>query len=88
MVDRLAPRAEGRPRENGCYRIYHFYARDPEDRNVEFQHCYHLASDIQPAAIALLPTSILTYGESFLFLREPTSSLYEKERIERFVYGE
>ena len=74
MADRLAPRAEGRPRENGCYRICHIYARDPEGRKAEFQYFCHPAGDNQPAAIARLPASILMYGESFLFLREPTSS--------------
>ena len=26
------------PADNSLYRIYHFYAKDPEGRNIEFQH--------------------------------------------------
>ena len=29
------------PKENKKYRIYHFYARDPEDRSIEFQYFMH-----------------------------------------------
>jgi histidyl-tRNA synthetase len=29
------------PRENSKYRIYHFYARDPEGRSIEFQSFLH-----------------------------------------------
>jgi hypothetical protein len=29
------------PKENKKYRIYHFYARDPEGRAIEFQHFLH-----------------------------------------------
>ncbi|MBN2466425.1 VOC family protein [candidate division WOR-3 bacterium] len=37
MHERLADIALGPPRENPRYRIYHFYARDPEGRSIEFQ---------------------------------------------------
>jgi nitroreductase len=37
--------AEGAPKENQAYRIYHFFARDPEDRRIEFQAFLH---DLQP----------------------------------------
>jgi hypothetical protein len=29
------------PKENRKYRIYHFYARDPDGRSIEFQHFNH-----------------------------------------------
>jgi hypothetical protein len=29
------------PKENKRYRIYHFYAKDPEDRSIEFQCFLH-----------------------------------------------
>ena len=29
------------PKENKKYRIYHFYARDPEGRSIEFQYFLH-----------------------------------------------
>jgi catechol 2,3-dioxygenase-like lactoylglutathione lyase family enzyme len=29
------------PKENKKYRIYHFYARDPDGRPIEFQHFLH-----------------------------------------------
>lgn len=33
--------AEGPPKENEAYRIYHFFARDPEGRQLEFQAFLH-----------------------------------------------
>ena len=33
--------AEGPPEENEAYRIYHFFARDPEGRRLEFQAFLH-----------------------------------------------
>lgn len=33
--------AEGSPKENEAYRIYHFFARDPEGRQLEFQAFMH-----------------------------------------------
>lgn len=30
--------AENPPQENPTYRIYHFYAKDPDGRRIEFQH--------------------------------------------------
>lgn len=34
----LAESAQAPPKDNPDYRIYHFYAKDPEGRNVEFQY--------------------------------------------------
>lgn len=33
--------ADGPPRDNPRYGIYHFYARDPEGRTIEFQYFNH-----------------------------------------------
>lgn len=33
--------AAGPPKENKKYRIYHFFAEDPEGRTLEFQHFLH-----------------------------------------------
>lgn len=44
MHQRLADVALGSPRENAKYRIYHFYARDPEGRSIEFQQFLHPVS--------------------------------------------
>lgn len=41
MHDRLASIADAPPRLNEKYRIYHFFARDPEGRRVEFQSFEH-----------------------------------------------
>jgi len=41
MYERLADIALNPPRENAKYRIYHFYARDPEGRSIEFQQFLH-----------------------------------------------
>ncbi len=35
---RLEDVAESPPKDNARYRIYHFYARDPDDRHIEFQY--------------------------------------------------
>lgn len=39
--------AEDAPKENEAYRIYHFFARDPEGRRLEFQTFLH---DLEPYA--------------------------------------
>jgi hypothetical protein len=41
MYRKLADRAEHAPRENPQYRIYNFFARDPEGRLIEFQTFLH-----------------------------------------------
>ena len=38
MYELLKDKAKDQPIENPKYRIYHFYASDPEGRPVEFQH--------------------------------------------------
>jgi len=44
MYQRLADVALGPPKENPRYRIYHFYAKDPEGRRIEFQQFLHPVS--------------------------------------------
>ena len=41
MYNSLQEIADGPPRDNPRYRIYHFYARDPEGRSIEFQWFNH-----------------------------------------------
>ncbi|MEW5827111.1 MAG: VOC family protein [Candidatus Bipolaricaulota bacterium] len=41
MYGRLRDVATGEPLENLKYRIYHFFARDPEGRKIEFQQFLH-----------------------------------------------
>ncbi len=41
MYEKLRDLADGPPRENQYYRIYHFYAHDPEGRSIEFQSFDH-----------------------------------------------
>ena len=41
MYDELKASAQAAPKENKKYRIYHFYARDPEGRSMEFQSFLH-----------------------------------------------
>jgi nitroreductase len=38
---KLEDLAEGPPKENKAYRIYHFFGRDPEGRRLEFQTFLH-----------------------------------------------
>lgn len=46
MHARLADRATGAPRENERYRIYNFFAADPEGRKIEFQTFLHPLPDL------------------------------------------
>ena len=46
MYDRLKDVTEAAPRKNEEYRIYHFFARDPEGRRIEFQTFLHHTEDI------------------------------------------
>ena len=41
MYEKLKAKAVTEPRENEKYRIYHFFARDPEERTIEFQCFLH-----------------------------------------------
>lgn len=38
MYEKFRDSADGLPRDNHKYRIYHFYAKDPEGRSIEFQY--------------------------------------------------
>jgi len=46
MYSALVKVAEAEPADNPHYRIYHFFARDPEGRRVEFQ-CFGHAVDTE-----------------------------------------
>jgi hypothetical protein len=41
VYEELEPIAIAAPKENKKYRIYHFYARDPEGRSIELQSFLH-----------------------------------------------
>jgi hypothetical protein len=41
MYEMFKEKAKSQPKENPKYRIYHFYAQDPEGRAVEFQCFLH-----------------------------------------------
>jgi len=38
MYEKFSEIADGPPRDNSKYLIYHFYATDPEGRSIEFQY--------------------------------------------------
>ena len=38
MYEKFKELADGPPRDNPRYLIYHFYAKDPEGRSIEFQY--------------------------------------------------
>ena len=46
MYERMRDIAAGEPKENPKYRIYHFYAQDPEGRSIEFQQFLHPVPDV------------------------------------------
>ncbi len=41
LYKELQTSGQSAPKENTKYRIYHFYARDPEGRSIEFQSFLH-----------------------------------------------
>ncbi len=53
MYAKLSEVAEGAPKENPKYRIYHFFARDPEGRRVEFQSFLHPVAPFEAGVDAL-----------------------------------
>jgi hypothetical protein len=46
MYQKLLDIADGAPRYNERYRIYQFYAMDPEGRHLEFQAFLHPLSEV------------------------------------------
>jgi len=46
MYKKFKKSAEDKPKENPKYRIYHFFAKDPEGRMIEFQHFLHPLKEI------------------------------------------
>jgi catechol 2,3-dioxygenase-like lactoylglutathione lyase family enzyme len=46
LYERFAPVALGAPSENKRYRIYNFFARDPDGRRIEFQCFLHGLRDV------------------------------------------
>jgi nitroreductase len=49
MYHNLAEKAEDRPRKNERYGLYHFFARDPEGRRLEFQYFLQPVTGLQTA---------------------------------------
>jgi len=46
MYEEFREEASGPPKENPQYRIYHFFAQDPEGRKLEFQTFLHQTAPI------------------------------------------
>ncbi len=42
MYEKFMSSADGPPRDNPKYPIYHFFCKDPENRTLEFQYFYNL----------------------------------------------
>lgn len=42
MYEKFIDTADGAPRDNPKYPIYHFFCKDPEGRTLEFQYFYNL----------------------------------------------
>jgi nitroreductase len=63
----LGSLAEGAPKVNEKYRIYHFYARDPEDRGLEFQTFLHpLESYLEGIELLKKRRSIRSYTDDLI----------------------
>jgi hypothetical protein len=46
IYQKLSDRAEHEPQKNEDYGLYHFYAKDPEGRSIEFQTFLHETPEI------------------------------------------
>ena len=46
MHKKLDKQAVSQPKFNDRYKIYHFFAKDPEGRNIEFQYFMHPVKNI------------------------------------------
>jgi nitroreductase len=53
MYGKLRDVAAAAPKENPKYRIYHFFARDPEGRKIEFQSFLHPVQPFEDGVTAL-----------------------------------
>ena len=61
--------ATSQPKENPKYNIYHFFAKDPEGRNVEFQSFLHQVQPFETSMETLVQRrSIREFTESRLDL--------------------
>eukprot|EP00573_Skeletonema_grethae_P008999 CAMPEP_0201694644 /NCGR_PEP_ID=MMETSP0578-20130828/6832_1 /ASSEMBLY_ACC=CAM_ASM_000663 /TAXON_ID=267565 /ORGANISM="Skeletonema grethea, Strain CCMP 1804" /LENGTH=147 /DNA_ID=CAMNT_0048180347 /DNA_START=82 /DNA_END=525 /DNA_ORIENTATION=+ len=49
MHTKLQHIADGKPRHNGRYKIYQFFAKDPEGRDLEFQAFLHPLKEVSSA---------------------------------------
>jgi catechol-2,3-dioxygenase len=49
MHTKLQNVADGKPRNNETYRIYQFFAKDPEGRDLEFQAFLHPLKEVSSA---------------------------------------
>lgn len=82
MHDRLGSTADGLPRRNDRYRIYQFFARDPENRVLEFQYFLH------PVAGHLTGAELLMHRRSIRdFLPEPVPESLLMELLEICRYS-
>ncbi len=52
MYDELKDIADSRPRHNGRYRIYQFFAQDPEGRKLEIQAFLHPLTEVSSRVTA------------------------------------
>ncbi len=47
IYSRLEDIADSSPVDNSAYRIYHFYAKDPDERPIEFQYFWDDIEEIE-----------------------------------------
>lgn len=58
MHTKLQHIADGEPRHNERYRIYQFFAKDPENRELEFQAFLHPLKEVSSAVLNNLGTGM------------------------------
>lgn len=82
MYEKFKASAKEKPKENEKYRIYHFFAEDPEKRKVEFQAFLH------PVDSCLTGDELLISRRSVRYFEEraiPDNTLWKLYELCRFA---
>ncbi len=77
MYEKMKSRAEDKPKENEKYEIYHFFARDPENRTIEFQAFLHPVDSYLTADELLISRRSVRYFEDKQIHEEILWKLFE-----------
>ncbi len=77
MYEKMKSCAEDKPKENKKYEIYHFFARDPENRIIEFQAFLHPVDSYQTGDELLISRRSVRYFKKVKIPDEILWKLFE-----------